>query len=221
MKTGNRRYQIARIGLGLSLLIMIGSAASARDDREETLGRLKVDGKVKVNGQPASTGVILVSGSTVETAKGSSAVVSLGKLGRVEVHGGSTAKIEYDVSSVSTQTGQRSSAVVSLGKLGRVEVHESTNVTITLNPSTQTAMLEAGRVRVSSSSGVVAKVGTADGEVISLGEAEFIVDVTCGNTFVAVKSSNVEFRAGERTKQISSGGKDTAGTARAGCKVRG
>jgi 2-keto-4-pentenoate hydratase len=48
------------------------------------MGELTVTGKVRVNGQPAATGDIVSSGSTVETAKGSSAVVNLGKLGRVE-----------------------------------------------------------------------------------------------------------------------------------------
>lgn len=51
---------------------------------QEPVGQLTVTGKVKVNGQPAATGDIVASGSGVETAKGSSAVVSLGKLGRVE-----------------------------------------------------------------------------------------------------------------------------------------
>ena len=45
---------------------------------------MTVTGMVKVNGKPAATGDIVASGSSVETAKGSSAVVSLGKLGRVE-----------------------------------------------------------------------------------------------------------------------------------------
>lgn len=51
---------------------------------QEPIGQLTITGRVTVNGQPAATGDIVSSGSTVETAKGSSAVVSLGKLGRVE-----------------------------------------------------------------------------------------------------------------------------------------
>src|SRR5258706_14383425 len=50
---------------------------------QEQMGLLTVTGMVKVNGQPAATGDIVASGSTVETATGSSVVVSLGKLGRV------------------------------------------------------------------------------------------------------------------------------------------
>ena len=221
MNTGNSRSHFARIGLGLSLLITMTLACTAQEAQAEKVGKLKVHGTVKVNGQPASTGDIVASGSTVETAKGSSAVVSLGKLGRVEVQETSTAKLDYDLSSVTVNTEQHSSAVVSLGKLGRVEVHESTSVKITAEPASMTAMLSAGRVRVSSSSGVTAKVTTSDGEIVSLGATEFIVDVTCGNTFVAVKRGTVELRAGSTVKQIAAGGQDTAGTARPGCTVRG
>lgn len=51
---------------------------------EDPMGMLTVTGMVKVNGKPAATGDIVASGSVVETAAKSSAVVSLGKLGRVE-----------------------------------------------------------------------------------------------------------------------------------------
>ena len=51
---------------------------------EDAMGQLTVTGMVKVNGKPAATGDIVASGSVVETAAKSSAVVSLGKLGRVE-----------------------------------------------------------------------------------------------------------------------------------------
>lgn len=221
MYSGMRKSKLGVICLGLSLLIVFTFVARAQEAAADQLGRLKVKGTVKVNGQPAATGDIVASGSTVETAKGSSAVVSLGKLGRVEVHETSTAKLEFDLASVNTQTGAKSSAVVSLGKLGRVEVHENTSVNITTQPSSQTAMLSAGRVRVSSSSGVTSTVRTSDGEVISLGSTEFVVDVTCGNTFVAVKRGTVELRAGDSTKQIAAGSQDTAGTARPGCSVRG
>jgi hypothetical protein len=62
---------------------------------------LTVTGMVKVNGQPAATGDIVASGSTVETAKGSSAVVSLGKLGRVEALPETRMKLRYDARSIS------------------------------------------------------------------------------------------------------------------------
>ena len=68
---------------------------------QEQIGLLTVVGMVKVNGQPAATGDIVASGSTVETAKGSSAVVSLGKLGRVEALPETRMKLRYDDTSIS------------------------------------------------------------------------------------------------------------------------
>lgn len=48
-------------------------------------GEITVTGQVTVNGQAAVSNSTIASGATVNTAKGSSAVVSLGKLGRVEI----------------------------------------------------------------------------------------------------------------------------------------
>jgi hypothetical protein len=62
---------------------------------KDQIGQLTVVGTVKVNGKPAATGDIVASGSTVETAKGSSAVVSLGKLGRVEATAGTKMTLRY------------------------------------------------------------------------------------------------------------------------------
>jgi hypothetical protein len=69
------------------------------------MGQLTVTGKVTVNGKPAATGDIVASGSTVETAKGSSAVVSLGKLGRVEALPGTRMKLKFDDTSISIWLG--------------------------------------------------------------------------------------------------------------------
>jgi hypothetical protein len=98
-KLWNRRS----LALCLTLAFLAGSAQvvlpTAR--AQEPMGALTVTGKVRVNGQPAATGDIVASGSTVETAKGSSAVVSLGKLGRVEALPATQMKLRYDDSSIS------------------------------------------------------------------------------------------------------------------------
>jgi ferric-dicitrate binding protein FerR (iron transport regulator) len=112
---------------------------------------------------------------------------------------------------------------VSLGKLGRVEVLPQTTMKLSFtDDSVSVSMLDAGRVRVSSSSNVNASTTTNDGHIIATARQrnEFIVDTSCGNTFVAVKKGNVELRAGtdaNTVKQIAAGNQDTAGTARPGC----
>ncbi len=150
-------------------------------------GRLAVIGEVSVNGTSAISGATVFSDSTVTTGQNSSAVVSLGKLGRVEVMQSSSMKLTFD------------------------------------NDSIHVAMLDSGRVRVSSSSGVTGGATTNDGEVVTVGPRmnEFTVDTTCGNTVVSVKKGTVELRAGNSVKQIAAGGQDTAGTARPGCTPGG
>ena len=60
---------------------------------------------------------------------------------------------------------------------------------------------------------------TNDGTIATTGNQrnEYIVDTSCGNTFVSVKKGRVELRAGSSVKQIAAGNQDTAGTARPGC----
>lgn len=109
------------LGLAITLLLLSSSFAFAAEN-QEPVGHLTVVGKVLVNGQPATTGYVFASGGTIQTGKGSSAVVGLGKLGRVEVLPETKMELRFAETSVD-------------------------------------AMLDAGRVRISSSTGVTATVG--------------------------------------------------------------
>ncbi len=89
---------------------------------KEQMGQLTVTGMVKVNGKPAATGDIVSSGSGVETARGSSAVVSLGKLGRVEALPETRMHVRWTETNISI--------VVDMGSV-RVETGEGVTATIT------------------------------------------------------------------------------------------
>jgi len=79
--------------------------ASAASNQAAPTGQLTVVGRVTVNGQPAATGDTISSGSVVAPAKGSSAVVSLGKLGRVEALPETRMKLRFDDTSISILLG--------------------------------------------------------------------------------------------------------------------
>jgi hypothetical protein len=83
---------------------------------------VRIRGKVNINGKPAVTGAF-GSGGTVKTGKNSSAVVSLGKLGRVEVLPDSAAKIEFADGSVT----------VTMIEAGRVRVSNSSGTYATVH----------------------------------------------------------------------------------------
>ena len=84
-------------------------------------GEITVSGQVTVNGTSAISGATVFSDSTVTTAKGSSAVVSLGKLGRVEVQSETTVKLSFSDGSI-----------VAMIDSGRVRVSSSSGVAATV-----------------------------------------------------------------------------------------
>ncbi len=173
------------LALAVAILSMYSMVALAAPGQGQTgpSGDLSVVGEVSVNGTSAISGATVFSDSTVTTAKGSSAVVSLGKLGRVEILPDSTLKLSF------TDTGV-------------------------------TGQLDAGRVRLSTSSGISAVVMTKDGSAVADNKQPnvFTVDVECGNTVVATQSGHVELRAGSSVKQIAAGSQDAAGAAAPGTR---
>ncbi len=174
--------------LCLVVAILVVNAAVAfgapgQQGQSGPTGDLSVVGEVSVNGTNAISGATVFADSTITTRKGSSAVVSLGKLGRVEVLPESTMKLSF--------TGSR----------------------IIIR------MLDAGRVRVSSSSGTAVTATTRDGETIgdSSGQNEMVIDTRCGNTTVLVKAGQVDIRDFKLRKTIRPQSQHTVGTGKAGC----
>jgi ferric-dicitrate binding protein FerR (iron transport regulator) len=156
---------------------------------------LQAGATVTVNGTSAISGATVFSDSTVTTAKGSSAVVSLGKLGRVELKSETSVKLIYTDSSIA--------------------------LTMLTSGASPDAAATQGRSLfiLSTNPGVSGTAITADGQVMtdSTKRTEFTVDTSCGDTLVSVQKGSVTLRAGDSVKQIAAGSQDTAGTATPGC----
>ncbi len=180
----SRNWGRTAISLSLAVAIMCTySMVALAAQQTAPSGELSVVGQVTVNGTNAISGATVFTDSTVTTAKGSSAVVSLGKLGRVEVMPESSLKLTFSEGNVM-------------------------------------GMLDAGKVRFSTSSGVAASVMTKDGSAVADNSSPnvFVVDVECGNTVVATQAGRVELRAGSAVKQIAAGNQDMAGQAAPGTR---
>jgi hypothetical protein len=86
----------------LSVYSMVVLATPGQMGQTGTSGELSVSGQVTVNGQSAISGATVFSDSTIQTAQNSSAVVSLGKLGRVELLPGTTMKVSFNESGITS-----------------------------------------------------------------------------------------------------------------------
>ena len=140
--------------------------------------------------------------------------------GQVTVNGQTAISGATVFSDSTIATAANSGATVSLGKLGRIELLPSSSLKLSFTDSGIAALLDAGRVRVSTPAGVAATVTTKDGSAVAdmAQAAAFTVDVECGNTIVATQAGSVELRAGGSTHQVAAGTQDTAGTAQPGTR---
>ncbi len=139
-------------GLAVAVLSVYSMVVLATPGQTGPSGELSVSGQVSVNGQSAISGATIFSDSTVTTAKGSSAVVSLGKLGRVEVLPESSLKVSF------TDTG-----LTAMLEAGRVRVSNSSMASIVTKdasavastPSVFTVDVECGNTVIATQSGNV------------------------------------------------------------------
>ncbi|PYS93842.1 MAG: hypothetical protein DMF64_03515 [Acidobacteria bacterium] len=180
----SRTWSRTAVTLSLTVAILcVYSMVALAAGGQAPSGQLTVNGTVSVNGQSAISGATVFTDSTITTAENSSAVVSLGKLGRVELLPNSSIKLSFTDASIS-------------------------------------ALLDAGRVRFATSTGVAATVTTKDGAAVADNSMPnvFTVDVECGNTQVATQTGKVELRAGNQVQQIAAGSSAAAGQAAPGSR---
>jgi hypothetical protein len=97
-------------------------------------GEITVTGQVTVNGQPAVSGSTILSGAVVTTAKGSSAVVSLGKLGRVEILEDSSSTLRF------SDTG-----IVAVVDQGQIRVSSNSGIATTVTTKNATVIGDSGQ----------------------------------------------------------------------------
>jgi hypothetical protein len=133
----------------------------------DVTGELTVSGSVTVNGANAVSGATVFSDSTITTAKGSSAVVSLGKLGRVEVQEDSTLMLKFN-----------DGGIIAMLDQGRVRLSTNVGVASTVTTKNATFMGDASQAdnylvqaecshsHVDTAAGVVTmREGTSDKQV--------------------------------------------------------
>ena len=97
-------------------------------------GEITVTGQVTVNGQPAVSNSTILSGAVIQTGANSSAVVSLGKLGRVEVLADSNITLNFSTGSI-----------VVLLQEGKTRVSNSAGTAATVTTKDMTAIADSSQ----------------------------------------------------------------------------
>ena len=141
--------------------------------------------------------------------------------GNVTVNGQPAVSNATVLSGAVITTAAGSSATISLGKNGRVEMGENSSMTLNFGPNNIVAMVDSGKVRISSAAGVSTTATTKNATFISdSAQADnFALEVECSHTHVDTMSGVVTMREGTADRQVAAGGTAVAGNLnQPGCK---
>jgi ferric-dicitrate binding protein FerR (iron transport regulator) len=147
--------------------------ALAKPGQKAASGELSVSGQVTVNGQTAISGATVFSDSTISTAAGSSAVVSLGKLGRVELFPNSTVKLSFSDGNISGSLDAGRVQVATLtGTSAIITAKDGSAVADASQPATFMVDVECGNMIVASQAGLVELRSGGKSKPVAAGTSE-------------------------------------------------
>ena len=142
--------------VAIAVLSVYSMVALASPGQTKMSGELSVSGQVTVNGQSAISGATVFSDSTVTTAANSSAVVSLGKLGRVELLPNTTVKLTFGAGNISASLDSGRLQVATLaGTSAIVTTKDGAAVADAAQAANFMVDVECGDMRVNSQGGLV------------------------------------------------------------------
>lgn len=135
----SRTWSRSPIALGLAVAVLcfysMGAVAQTPESQARPSGELTASGQVSVDGTTAISGATVFSDSTISTAQNSSAIISLGQLGRVELLPGSTLRLSF------TDTGLTGTL-----EAGRVRVSKMQNASANITTSDASAIADASEM---------------------------------------------------------------------------
>ena len=142
--------------VAVAVLSVYSMVALATPGQKGPSGELSVSGQVTVNGQAAISGATIFTDSVVTTGANSSAVVSLGKLGRVELFPNSSVKVSFSEGNISASLEAGRIQVSTLaGVSAIVTAKDGAAVADARQASTFMVDIECGNMIVASQGGVV------------------------------------------------------------------
>jgi len=152
----SRNWSRKSMAFAVAIAVLSVYSMVALAGQQGVSGELSVSGQVTVNGQSAISGATVFSDSTVTTAANSSAVVSLGKLGRVELLPNTTVKLSFSAGNISASLDSGRLQVSTLaGVSAIVTTKDGAAVADAAQAATFMVDVECGDMRVASQGGLV------------------------------------------------------------------
>jgi len=172
MTSRNWSRKSMAFALAIAVLSVYSMVALANPGQKNS-GELSVSGQVTVNGQSAISGATVFSDSVITTGANSSAVVSLGKLGRVELMPNTTVKLSFTDNNISASLDAgRVNVATSAGVSAIVTTKDGAAVADASQAASFMVDVECGDMRVNSQGGLVELRAAGKTTAIAAGTTE-------------------------------------------------
>lgn len=150
-----------------AVAVLCVSSSIALAGTRDVAGEITVTGQVTVNGQTAISNATIVSGSTIVTGANSSAIVSLGKVGRVEVLADSNVVLNFsDSNIVAILSSGKAKVSTAAGVAGTVTTKDTTVIADSAQADNFVVEVECSHTHVDTTAGMVTmREGSADKQV--------------------------------------------------------
>jgi ferric-dicitrate binding protein FerR (iron transport regulator) len=157
--------------------------------------------------------VLSVYSMVVLATPGAKPSGELSVTGQVTVNGQKVISGGTVFSGSTISTAAQSSASISIVKVGRVELAPNSNLRLSFEGNSISAMLETGSAQVATLAGTTVNLTTKDGTVVVDGTeaTTFSVSASRGRTLLSTLSGLAQFQAGGSVKQVAAGESATAG----------
>ena len=157
----------------VAVLSVYSMVALATPGQKAASGELSVSGQVTVNGQAAISGATVFTDSVIATGAGSSATISLGKLGRVELFPNSTVKLSFGDAGIS---GALEAGRVQVSTLAGIPAIVTAKDGAAVADASQAATfmvdIECGNIIVASQAGLVELRADGKSKAVAAGTSE-------------------------------------------------
>ncbi|MBK9154090.1 MAG: hypothetical protein IPM25_07720 [Chloracidobacterium sp.] len=150
-----------------SIAVLFVSSAFSLPGSKDLTGEITVRGQVTVNGQTAVSNATILSGSTIVTGANSSAIVSLGKVGRIEIMEDSNLVLNFSENSITAILSSGKAKVANAaGVAATVTTKDATVIADSSMADNFTVEVECSHTHVDTLAGVVTmREGTSDRQI--------------------------------------------------------
>jgi hypothetical protein len=160
-------HKLIALCLTVTVLSVYSMVVLATPGQDTPTGELTAKGQVSVNGQASVTGATVFSDSTITTGTDSTAIITIGKLGRIELFPNTTLKLSFSDSGMSGELSAGKVAVTSMsGKTSSITTKDGVVTGDTNQTDIFFVDVQCGDTRVETQSGLaVLRAGGNDQQV--------------------------------------------------------